>query len=154
MDQLEQDYETWHFQVDREKALRLGITVEDINNTLKMSMGGFALGDLKHNMLLEPTMIMLEIPLDVRSDFARLGQLPVTTATGKSVPLAELGRVDEDRQHQQVPAPPAGPLQTVLFAPSGDGLVVAAEQHLRDPHPLDHLRPRIVRAVEQAVVTR
>jgi len=99
---LEQDYETWHFQVDREKALRLGITVEDINNTLKMSMGSFALGDLKHNMLLEPTMIMMEIPLEVRSDFARLGQLPVTTATGKSVPLAELGQFTKQIQDKPI----------------------------------------------------
>ncbi len=89
---MENDYEHWHFEVDREKALLLGITVEDINNTLMMGMGDFTLGDLKHNALLEPTLINLKIPLEVRSDFARLGQLPVMTAAGKSVPLTEVGK--------------------------------------------------------------
>jgi len=89
---MESDYEHWHFEVDREKALLIGVTVEDINNTLMMGMGDFTLGDLKHNALLEPTLINLKIPLEVRSDFARLGQLPVVTAAGKSVPLTELGK--------------------------------------------------------------
>jgi multidrug efflux pump subunit AcrB len=85
------DYDHWHFEIDREKALLLGITVDDINKTLMMGMGDFTLGDLKHNALLEPTLINLKIPLEVRSDFARLGQLPVVTASGVSVPLTELG---------------------------------------------------------------
>jgi len=88
---LESDYDHWHFEIDREKALLLGITVDDIKKTLMMGMGDFTLGDLKHNALLEPTLINLKIPLEVRSDFARLGQLPVVTASGASVPLAELG---------------------------------------------------------------
>jgi multidrug efflux pump subunit AcrB len=99
---LEADYETWHFEVDREKALRLGITVEDINNTLKMSMGDFTLGDLKHNMLLEPTLIKMRIPLEVRSDFSRLGQLPVMSVQGKSVPLAELGKFSKRIQDKPI----------------------------------------------------
>lgn len=88
---LEHDYRRWHFEVNREKALRLGISVDDINNTLEMAMGGYMLGDVKTQSLLEPTLIVLQLPLAVRSDFSRLSQLPVMTPTGQVVPLAELG---------------------------------------------------------------
>ena len=88
---LEDDYEMWRFAVNREKALRLGISVDDINKTLEMAMGGYILGDIKTQSLLEPTLIVLQLPLGVRSEFSRLTQLPVMTPAGTTVPLSELG---------------------------------------------------------------
>jgi multidrug efflux pump subunit AcrB len=89
---LEADNQRWHFEVNREKALRLGVSVEEINRTLEMAMGGFSLGDIKTQSLLEPTHIVLQLPLAVRGDFSRLSQLPIMTGSGRSVPLAELGQ--------------------------------------------------------------
>ncbi len=88
---LEADYEMWHFEVNREKALRLGISVDEINRTMEMAMGGYVLGDVKTQSLLEPTLIVLQLPLEIRSDLSRLTQLPVMTPQGNMVPLAELG---------------------------------------------------------------
>ncbi len=88
---LEADYEMWRFEVNREKALRLGISVDTINSTMEMAMGGYILGDVKTQSLLEPTLIVLQLPLAIRSDLSRLTQLPVMTPQGTMVPLAELG---------------------------------------------------------------
>jgi multidrug efflux pump subunit AcrB len=88
---LDDDYTVWHFDVDREKARRLGISVDDINKTLDMAMGGFILGDIKTEASLEPILIIMQLPLGIRSDLSRLTQLPVMTSDGRTVPLAELG---------------------------------------------------------------
>lgn len=88
---IQKPYEIWNFRVNREKAIRVGVSVDAINNTLEMAMGGFVLGDIKDGSILEATMIILQVPLDIRANFNYLSQLPVPTMQGGSVPLAELG---------------------------------------------------------------
>jgi len=89
---MQAPYPVWEFVVDREKAVRRGVSVEDINTQLEMAMGGFKVGDVKVGTTLEPRFIVIQLPMAIRSQFARLGELPVPTATGGLVPLAELGR--------------------------------------------------------------
>ena len=81
----------WQFEVDREKALRQGVTVEAINRNLAMAMGGHKLGDVKRAAPLEPTYIVLQAPLAVRSQLSRLANLPIPGVSGNTVPLGELG---------------------------------------------------------------
>ena len=88
---IQKPYEIWNFRVNREKAIRVGVNVDSINKTLEMAMGGFVLGDIKDGSILEATMIVLQVPLDIRANFNYLSQLPVPTMQGGSVPLAELG---------------------------------------------------------------
>ena len=95
---LEAPHKNLRFIVDTDKAQRNGLSVEDINRTIEMAMGGFVLGDIKKNALIEPTAILMQVPLDVRSDINRLVQLPVTNRAGVSVPLAELGYFEEEAQ--------------------------------------------------------
>ncbi len=93
------DYNYWRFEVDIEKAVRFGISVDDINKHLAMSMGGFKLGDIKRGVVREPTYIVLQVPLAIRSQIQRLKNLPVMSTQGKTIPLGELGRfiqVSED----------------------------------------------------------
>jgi multidrug efflux pump subunit AcrB len=84
-------YEYWRFEVDTEKAVRRGISVDTINGSLAMAMGGFKLGDIKRGTVLEPTYIVMQVPLSVRSQVSRLGDLPIPTADGRTIPLSELG---------------------------------------------------------------
>lgn len=88
---LEEDHDVLRFIVDSDKAQRNGITAEDVNRTLEMAMGGFILGDIKKNALIDPTRIVMQVPLSARSQIYRLSQLPVTSRTGQFVPLHELG---------------------------------------------------------------
>ncbi|MEN8108062.1 MAG: efflux RND transporter permease subunit [Pseudomonadota bacterium] len=85
-------YDYWRFEVDTQKAVRRGVSVDTINKTLAMAMGGFKLGDVKRGRVLEPTYIVIQVPLSVRSQITRLGDLPVPTAQGGSIPLSELGQ--------------------------------------------------------------
>ncbi|MBF0271654.1 MAG: efflux RND transporter permease subunit [Magnetococcales bacterium] len=89
---MREPYEIWRFEVDTEKAVRRGITVDAINRNLGMAMGGAQLGDVKRGSVLEPTYIVIQVPMEVRSNISSLGDLPISTPQGKTVPLGELGR--------------------------------------------------------------
>jgi len=87
----------WHFAVDTEKALRRGVTVGAINRGLDMAMGGHVLGDVKGGdggQPLEPTHLVLQLPFAARADLSRLGDLPIDSVAGGTVPLSELGRFE------------------------------------------------------------
>ncbi|MCV6637086.1 efflux RND transporter permease subunit [Candidatus Albibeggiatoa sp. nov. NOAA] len=85
-------YAIWKFEVDTEKAVRKGIAVDTINQNLMMALGGFKLGDIKQGFGLEPTYIVIQVPLHVRAQLSRLYDLPIPNNQGQVVSLAELGR--------------------------------------------------------------
>jgi multidrug efflux pump subunit AcrB len=92
-------YEYWRFHVDTEKAVRRGISVDSINRNLSMALGSAILGDVKQRAGHEPINIVIQVPLAERSQVTRLGDLPIQSQSGMTVPLRELGefkRVKED----------------------------------------------------------
>jgi len=96
---LQDDFEVWRFEVDADKAVRRGISVDTINRNLSMALGGTSLGDIKRGYQLEPTYIVLEIPLSERSEMSRLGDLPIPMPGGQgTIPLTELGRFVRTQQ--------------------------------------------------------
>ncbi len=99
---IEAPHDILRFKVDADKAQRNGISVEDINRTLEMAMGGYILGDIKKGKLIDPTPIVMQVPLGVRSDIYRLVQLPVTSKTGVTIPLAELGAFYSEPEDQPI----------------------------------------------------
>ncbi len=87
-----EEYEYWRFEVDTKKSARRGISVNTINKSLAMIMGGYKLGDVKKGRMLEATYIVIQASLGVRSEINRLGNMPITGVNGESIPLTELGR--------------------------------------------------------------
>jgi multidrug efflux pump subunit AcrB len=88
-------FDYWRFNVDTEKAVRRGISVDTINRNLAMALGGAPIGDIKpqagRQMGHEPVQIVLQVPLSERSQVDRLGDLPIQSNQGYTVPLRELG---------------------------------------------------------------
>jgi len=97
---LQEPYEIWRFEVDRDKALRKGISIDAINMTLEMAMGGFVVGDLKRGSVVDPTYIILQVPMSARSEFSRLGAIPVQAPDGSMLPLSELGGFVKDIEEE------------------------------------------------------
>jgi multidrug efflux pump subunit AcrB len=91
---LREPYDYWRFDVDTEKAVRRGISVDTINQNLAMALGGATLGDVKLRAGHEPVHIVLQVPLAERSQIDRLGDLPIRSNAGFTVPLRELGRFE------------------------------------------------------------
>ncbi len=92
---LRDPYDYWRFNVDTEKAVRRGISVDTINRNLSMALGGASMGDIKQQSGRqsghEPIQIKLQVPLAERSQIQRLGDLPIQSTEGYTVPLSELG---------------------------------------------------------------
>ena len=89
---LAEPYARWRFDVDTEKAIRRGISVEAVNRNVLMAMGGHVLGDVKGVKGLEPKYLVLQLPLEMRGELERVANLPVAAPDGTLVPLSELGR--------------------------------------------------------------
>ena len=86
------DYDVWRFEVNTEKAVRRGVSVDAINRNLRMALGGFTLGDVKQATVLEPTYIVIQVPLALRAQINRVLELPIDMPDGGAIALAELGR--------------------------------------------------------------
>jgi len=96
---LRDTYDYWRFDVDTEKAVRRGISVDTINRNLAMALGGAPIGDVKQKAGHEPIEIVVQVPLAERSQIERLGDLPIQSNGGFTIPLRELGafqRVPEE----------------------------------------------------------
>ncbi len=99
---MAEPHKVWRFEVDTEKAVRRGISVDTINRTLDMSLGGFVLGDVKSGFKLEPTFIVIQVPINIRADLSRLKEMPVGSQFGGTVPLGELGDFYQIDQEQVI----------------------------------------------------
>lgn len=95
---MQTPYEIWRFEVDTEKAVRRGVSVDAINRNLGMAMGGARLGDVKRGTILEPTYIVIQVPMSIRAQITSLADLPIGNPMGGTVPLGELGRFVKDYQ--------------------------------------------------------
>ncbi len=87
-------YEYWRFEVDTEKSVRRGISVDVINRNLSMALGGATIGDVKQRAGYEPVNILIQVPLSIRSQVLRLADLPIPSQGGQTLPLGELGRFE------------------------------------------------------------
>lgn len=117
---MQAPYQTLRFSVDREKAQRVGVSVSDVSRTMQMGMGGFVVGDIKYNSVLDTTHIIMEMPLEVRNQVSRVGQLPVPTSFGGTVPLSELGAFDSDVQDPIIYHKDLRPVEFVTAETVGD----------------------------------
>ncbi|MGO9172078.1 MAG: efflux RND transporter permease subunit [Rhodomicrobium sp.] len=88
---LQQPHDTLVFVADQLKAEHYNATLGDISRQLAFVMGGAHLGDAKLGYELETRPLVLQAPLEIRSNLARLGEVPVKTGSNSFVPLAELG---------------------------------------------------------------
>jgi len=92
---VREPYEYWRFHVDTEKAVRRGISVDTINRNLSMALGGMVLGDVKQRAGHEPVNIVIQVPLAERSQVSKLGDLPIRSDAGVTLPLRELGNFEQ-----------------------------------------------------------
>lgn len=117
---MREPYDYWHFEVNYEKAQRRGISVEAINRELAMALGGYVLGDVKQRAGHEPINIVVQIPLAERSNVSRLGDILVSSPTGASVPLRELGQFERRTESHTVYHKDLRPVEYVVADVGGE----------------------------------
>lgn len=113
-------HDSWRFVIDKQKAMESGISVSTINQTIEMAFGGYKLGDVKQGFKRgDPTYIVIQAPESSRAEFARIGQIPVQSQMGNTVPLNELGRFVIERQQTVLYHKDLKPVQYVTATGEG-----------------------------------
>lgn len=90
------------FVTDQEKAALSGISVAEIAETVRTSLGGHEAGLVRLAGERNPLAIELRVPRALRSSAAELSRLRVKGRTGVLVPLAELGRWEDAAVDQTI----------------------------------------------------
>ncbi len=87
--------------VDRRKAALLGVTQQQIVETLRAGLHGEAATYL-HDGSKYPVAATIQLPAELHGDSAALLQLSVRTAAGKLVPIRELVRASDTLREQPI----------------------------------------------------
>ncbi|WP_415718813.1 efflux RND transporter permease subunit [Maridesulfovibrio sp.] len=90
------------FVLDKEKSALHGVSARDVVATLQMALSGMVPATVHEHGERTPLPVRLILPLLRRADVSSLEQLKVRTAEGRSVPLAELGRLVRISREQPV----------------------------------------------------
>ncbi|MFT3787964.1 MAG: efflux RND transporter permease subunit [Tepidisphaeraceae bacterium] len=99
---VEADRKELRFDVDQEKALLSGVTVQQVAETVRTALQGDSASVLHVDSERQPLPIVLRLPLASRSNPAELARLQVRGVNGTLVPLAEIGRWVEGKVDQTI----------------------------------------------------
>lgn len=92
----------YNFVVDKEKAALHGVSTGQIIQTLHLAVSGDASAMIHDPYERQPLPVKIILPRMKRSSLVALSQVPVRTAGGKLVPLAELGRFVKKPEDQPI----------------------------------------------------
>lgn len=96
---MSEEFESWRFVINTQKASMKGVSTRSVIETLSSAMGGYQITDIRDGSSLEPTWIVMQVPLSLRANPMALSDLPVPAPGGNALPLAELGsweKIKED----------------------------------------------------------
>lgn len=90
---IEASHQNWVFDIDREKADRLGVRVTEINQALGLVLGEKAIGDVRALATTQPLPIVMRTAARHKLDLAALSALPVKVLPdGTRIPLGAVGK--------------------------------------------------------------
>jgi multidrug efflux pump subunit AcrB len=99
---VEDDQPKVRFAVDQEKAALNGVSVEQVDATLRLAVEGTEVGLLHQPREQEDVPILLRLPPAERSRVEALRQIRVAGRQGNLVPLGELVRVEEETAEKSI----------------------------------------------------
>ncbi|MGQ0589512.1 MAG: efflux RND transporter permease subunit [Sphingosinicella sp.] len=79
-------------EVNRLAAARYGLSIEDVQRTAAMAVGGVRIGERVDGLARFP--INVRFPRETRDSVAALGRLPIITANGAVVPLSAVATIE------------------------------------------------------------
>jgi Cu(I)/Ag(I) efflux system membrane protein CusA/SilA len=99
--------------IDRDKIARYGITIEDVQNVLKVAVGGMVLTQTVEGR--ERYGVRVRYPRELRANPSDLKQIYVPVASGSPVPLSELASIRYEKGPQVIKSEDTFLVGYVLF---------------------------------------
>jgi multidrug efflux pump subunit AcrB len=90
------------FILDKEKAALHGVPASNIIQTLRMAVSGTTPASIHIPTERQALMIKVILPREQRSGVVNLSQIPIQTRSGKTIPLAELVRIEHVPENQPI----------------------------------------------------
>jgi len=90
------------FILDKEKAALHGVPANNIIQTLHMAVSGATPATIHLPIERHPLMVKVILPREQRSGVVNLSQIPIQTRSGKTIPLAELVRIEYVPENQPI----------------------------------------------------
>ncbi len=78
--------------IDREAAARYGLNISDVQDLVAMAIGGERVTETVEGLERYP--VQIRFPREIRDSADKLGQLPMVTAMGATVPLSAIARLE------------------------------------------------------------
>jgi multidrug efflux pump subunit AcrB len=85
-----------HLVVDQDRARALGLTPQDVSQTLQMLLNGFTVTTMRQGT--EKIDVVARAPSQERLDVARIGDLTILSRNGVAVPLEQIAKVEQDSE--------------------------------------------------------
>ncbi|HUP46928.1 MAG TPA: efflux RND transporter permease subunit [Thermoanaerobaculia bacterium] len=92
---IEDEQRQIRFEVDRPKAALSGISLEQIDTTLRLALDGIPVGLLHQPAEEEAVPIVVDVPRPLRSSVEQLQSIHLSGSFGQLVPLGEVVRIEE-----------------------------------------------------------
>jgi cobalt-zinc-cadmium resistance protein CzcA len=95
-----EDIPVLQIEIDREAIARHGVSVASVQRFISTALGGETLGQIVEGD--RRFALTVKLPDAVRNDVAAISALPIKTATGGSVPLSTLARIENQPAPAQI----------------------------------------------------
>jgi len=92
-DSVKEKQDKYQLLVDKEKAALMGISTEQVVQTLRLSVAGMAISTLHRPEAKTPVAIMLRLPKGDRSGLSDMDKVYLTSPQGSQVPLSSLVKI-------------------------------------------------------------
>lgn len=92
----------YRFVIDRQRAAMLGISADQVTQTLQTALSPSVAGLFHLPNQPEDVDILIELPRTARSNIQNITRLQLLSASGKLVPLSELGSLQEVKGEQNI----------------------------------------------------
>ncbi|MDA8424415.1 MAG: efflux RND transporter permease subunit [Nitrospiraceae bacterium] len=92
-DSVKEKQDKYQLIVDKEKAALMGVSTEQVVQTLRLSVAGMAISTLHRPEARTPVAIMLRLPKGDRSGLSDMDKIYLTSQQGSQVPLSSLVKI-------------------------------------------------------------
>lgn len=98
----EADQTEFHFEVDKEKALRYGVAPAQVVATVNAALSNMTVGSIHNPVSFDPVNIVLQLPDGEKSSIQDLENLSVINQQGQAIPVGNMVNIRKDVMEKSI----------------------------------------------------